>query len=239
LTAERIADVSNRVQNLSYKQAKDSLDFYLARAKIRAGLGLPQSAIDEFENNIRERRFNSETAEHYGLAYAYLRKNDVTNSAQQLAWLKANAAPHPNIENLAATIEVRNRQLAKAQAIYADAIIKYPTHRALVYGYADTYVDSKQPNKAIKLIIEKLRLFPTDAHLYQILAKAYAMTGQELLKHQAQAEAYYRQYDVNRAVEQMEMASKAKDGNFYERSIVEARLKELRRQQGVEKEFKG
>jgi len=49
LTAERIADVSNRVQNLSYKQSKDSLDFYLARAKIRAGLGFPQAAIDEFE----------------------------------------------------------------------------------------------------------------------------------------------------------------------------------------------
>ncbi len=62
------------------------------------------------------------------------------------------------------------------------------------------------------------------------------MKGQALLKHQAQAEAYYRQYDVNRAVEQMEFASKAKDGNFYERSIVEARLKELRRQQDIEKE---
>ncbi len=43
---------------------------------------------------------------------------------------------------------------------------------------------------------------------------AYSMKGQTLLKHQAQAEAYYRQYDVNRAVEQMELASKAKDGNF-------------------------
>ncbi|MDP3607538.1 MAG: M48 family metalloprotease [Methylophilus sp.] len=239
LTAERIADVSNRVQNLSYKQSKDSLDFYLARAKIRAGIGLPQTAIDEFEDNIRERRFNSEAAEHYGLAYAFLRKNDVKNSAQQLQWLKANAAPHPNIETLAATIEVSNRQLAKAQEIYVQAMQKYPMHRALVYGYADTYIDSRQPDKAIKLVNDKLRLFPKDAHFYELLAKAYTMKGQVLLKHQAQAEAYFRQYDVNRAVEQMELASKAKDGNFYERSIVEARLKELRRRQGIEKELRG
>ncbi|OZA05463.1 MAG: peptidase M48 [Methylophilaceae bacterium 17-44-8] len=239
LTAERIADVSNRVQNLSYKQSKDSLDFYLARARIRAGLGLPQAAIEEFESNIRERRFNSEVAEHYGLAYAYLRKNDVSNSAKQLVWLKANASLHPNIENLAATIEVRNRQLAKAQTIYAQAIAQYPLHRALVFGYANTYVDSRQADKAIKLVNEKLKLFPNDPHFYEILAKAYTMKGQALLKHQAQAEAYFRQYDVNRAVEQMEMAAKAKDGNFYERSIVEARLKQLRRQQDIEKELKG
>lgn len=239
LTAERIADVSNRVQALSYKQSKDSLDFYLTRAKIRAGLGFPQSAIDEFENNIRERRFNSETAEHYGLAYAYLRKNDMVSSAKQLAWLKANAAPHPNFEQLAATIEMASSQFAKAQAIYSQAIVRYPMHRAIVYGYADSYLDNKQPDKAVKLVNEKLRVFPNDGHLYEMLAKAYSMKGQDLLRHQAQAEAYYRKYDVNRAVEQMELASKAKDGNFYERSIVEARLKELRRQQGIEKELKG
>lgn len=239
LTAERIADVSNRVQNLSYKQAKDSLDFYLARAKIRAGLGFPQSAIEEFEENIRERRFNSEIAEHYGLAYAYLRKNDTASSAREMQWLKANASPHPNFETLAAAIEVSNKQLAKAQAIYAQALVKYPEHRALIYGYADSYLESRQPDKAVKLINEKLRLFPNDAHFYDMLAKAYTMKGQVLLKHQAQAEAYFHQYDVNRAVEQMELATKAKDGNFYERSIVEARLKELRRQQSIEKESRG
>jgi hypothetical protein len=36
----------------------------------------------------------------------------------------------------------------------------------------------------------------------------------------------------------MELAAKASDGDFYQKSIVEARLKELRRMQGDEKKDK-
>ena len=56
-----------------------------------------------------------------------------------------------------------------------------------------------------------------------------------MLRFQAQGEAYYRQFNVDKAIEQFEFAAKAKDGNFYEQSIVEARLKELKRLQDNEK----
>ena len=55
------------------------------------------------------------------------------------------------------------------------------------------------------------------------------------MRFQAQGEAYYRQYNLQKAIEQMELAAKAKDGNFYEQSIVEARLKQLRRLEENEK----
>ena len=67
------------------------------------------------------------------------------------------------------------------------------------------------------------------------MAKSYAINGKNLLSYQAQSEAYYRKYNGQKAVEQMELAAKAKDGSFYEQSIVEARLKELKRQQENEK----
>jgi len=37
-----------------------------------------------------------------------------------------------------------------------------------------------------------------------------------------------RSYNVPRAIEQMDLAAKAGDGDFYQQSIVEARLKQLR-----------
>jgi len=239
LTAERIADVSNRVQTMAYRQVSESLDFHLARAKIRAARGFSQSAIDDFENNIKERRFNHEIAEHYGLALAYLRKNDVINASKQLQWLTLNGPAHPNFDNLAARIEVAKQQPAKAQALYTQAIAKYPTHRSLLYGLAELYLANRQPVQTIQLVQAKLPKFSNDGYLYELLAKAYAQKGKVLLQHQAQAEAFYRKYDLNRAVEQMELAAKAKDGNFYEQSIVEARLKELSRLRGEEKSNRG
>jgi predicted Zn-dependent protease len=239
LTAERIADVSNRVQTMTYKQVNESLDFNLARAKIRAAKGFPQTAIDDFEDNIKEQRFNHEVAEHYGLALAYLRKNDVNNASKQMQWLTLNSTQHPNFANLAARIEVANRQPQKASALFAKGMAKYPTHRSLIYGYAEHYLDLRQPDQAIKLVQEKMVLFPADGYFYELLAKAYASKGKVLLQHQAQAESYYRKYDLNRAIEQMDLAVKAKDGNFYENSIVEARLKELRRLRGDDRLDKG
>lgn len=235
LTAERIADVSNRVETMPYKQVPDSLDFQLVKAKLRAGNGMAQSAIDQFQDNLRERRFANETAENYGLAVAMLRKNDLAGASKQMQWLKANAVKHPFIENLSARIEVaRNHPQAAAQQ-YAQALQLFPEHRSLIYGYAEHFLATKQPDKVLALIAEKQPLFPSDAYLYDLMAKSYAAKGKELLRFQAQGEAYVRRYNLTRAIEQFNFAVKAKDGNFYEHSIVDARLKELRRLQENEK----
>jgi beta-barrel assembly-enhancing protease len=239
LTTERIADVSNRVQNLPYHQVADSLDFHLARAKVRAAQGLPQRAVEEFEQNIKERRFSNEVAEHYGLALSYLRSNDPVKAQSQLQWLQKNAPAHPNFEHLSAEIQVNSHQEAKALEIYKRALKEFPTHRGLIYGEVELLLSNRNIDQAINLVNDKKALYPNDANLYDMLAKAYGMQGKVLLKHQAQSESYFRKYDLGKAVEQMEFASKAKDGNFYEHSIVEARLKELRRLQENEKQAKG
>lgn len=239
LTAERIADVSNRVQTMPYKQVVDSVDFNLVRAKLRATQTFSQNAIDEFLDNINERRYSNEATEHYGLAIAYLQKNDVAKASQEMQWLKSNAPPHVFFSTLEAKLALAKRQPQQAEALYAQALRTYPTHRALVYDNAELYLVTKQWDKAIQLVNSKLALFPRDAHCYALLAKAYTSKGKVLLKHQAQAEAYYRQFDIDRAVEQMELAVKANDGNFYEKSIVEARLKEFRRLQDFDKALKG
>ena len=239
LNAERIADVSNRVEAMPYKQVTDSLEFNLVKAKLRASNGLAQSAIDQFEDNIKEHRFASETAEHYGLALAMLRKNDLAGAQIQVKWLKVNAQKYnwqnAFIENLSARLEVARNNPQAAAAQYNKALALFPTHRSLIYGYAEHFLAINQPEKAIQIVHDKQTLYPFDAYFYAILAKAYSAKNKNLLRFQAQGESYYRQYNLKRAIEQMEFAAKAKDGNFYEQSIVEARLKELRRLQENEK----
>ena len=239
LNAERIADVSNRVEAMPYKQVTDSLEFNLVKAKLRASSGLAQSAIDQFEDNIKERRFASETAEHYGLALAMLRKNDLAGAQNQVKWLKTNAHKYNQqnafIENLIARLAVARNNPQAAATQYNNALALFPTHRSLIYGYAEHFLAINQPDKAIKLVHDKQTFYPSDAYFYDILAKAYTSKNKNLLRFQAQGESYYRQYNLKRAIEQMEFAAKAKDGNFYEQSIVEARLKELKRLQENEK----
>jgi len=232
LTSERIADVTNRVEQMTYKQVSDSVEFQYVRAKLLANNGAAETSILVFEQNIHERRYTNEAAEHYGLAVAYMRKSAYLKAEKEVEWLKSNAPPHPMIENLSARLQVakNNPQLAAKQ--YAAALSLFPDNRALLYGYAEHFLAIKQADSAIKLVQEKQSLYPDDAYFYDVLAKAYNMKNKVLLSQQALAEAYYRKYDLVRAIEQMELASKASDGDFYQKSMVEARLKELRRMQG-------
>ena len=124
---------------MPYKQVTDSLEFNLVKAKLRASSGLAQSEIDQFEDNIKERRFASETAEHYGLALAMLRKNDLAGAQNQVKWLNKNAAKNAFIENLAARVEVARNNPQAAATQYTKALALFPTHRSLIYGYAEHF----------------------------------------------------------------------------------------------------
>ena len=238
LTTERIADVANRVEQMPYRQVTDSIEFHYVRAKLRATYVTPEAAIAVFEQNIREHRYSNEAAEHYGLAVALLRKGAYPQLEKELAWLQKNAQPHPMIDNLSAKMEVARNNPQNAAKKYAAALERYPDNRALIYGYAEHFLALRQSDSAVRLVSSKQGLYPDDPYFYDLLAKAYTMQNKDLLSHQAQSEAYYRKYDLARAIEQMDLAAKANDGDFYQKSIVEARLKQLRQMLGDDKKPK-
>jgi predicted Zn-dependent protease len=243
LTTERISDVTNRVEQMPYKQVPDSIDFQYVRAKLRASATYAdkqsvQSSIDLFLQNIKEHRYTNEAAEHYGLAVAYLNKNLLAQAQTEADWLKKNAPSHPMIESLLAKILVAKNNPQQAEQQYAAALKKYPENRALIFGQAEHYLGIKKPDVVIKFLNDKQSLYPQDAYFYELKSRAYAMLNKNLLSHQSLGEAYFRKYDLKRATEQMDLAAKSKDGDFYQQSTVEARLKELQRLQDDEKKAK-
>jgi predicted Zn-dependent protease len=70
-------------------------------------------------------------------------------------------------------------------------------------------------------------------------AKTYAALGKRLLQHQAQGEYYALEGSLPAAIEQMQLARAAGDGDFYQLSVVDARLKDLRAQHSLEREGSG
>jgi predicted Zn-dependent protease len=234
ITTERISDISNRVRDTRYRQIPNNPDFVYIKAKLRATNGTPQSAVDEFEGSIIDKRYMNEAAERYGLATAYMRKNDFVKARHEVEWLRTNAKKHVLIETLACKLEVATNQPAQALNLYLKALNIYPNYRALIYGLAEHYLMANEPEKTIRLINDKLNIYPDDSYFYELLSRAYSKEGKELLQYQAQSEAYYRKFNLPRAIEQMEFAAKSKDGNFYQKSIVESRLKQLKFENSLE-----
>ena len=238
LTLERISDMQNRAQESPYRQVVSSTDFHLVRAKLRAQAGTPREAVSEFETQLQEKKHASPAAAHYGLAFSLLRARDAAGAQREYDRLKAFKISSPIVAGLGAEIRAASGDLPGAHAIYREALQSFPESRALVYGYAESLYVARAHDQAVAFIEGRLRRDAQDYKLYGLLAKSYAALGKPLQQHRAQAEFYMLQGQLGQAVEQLQFAQKATDGNFYEQSAVDARLRELRKLQEEEAKLK-
>ncbi|MEI7612869.1 MAG: M48 family metalloprotease [Betaproteobacteria bacterium] len=229
LTVERLSDMQNREQSSPYRQVLSSLDFHLIRAKLRAQMGTPREAVSEFDAQLKEKKYASQAATRYGLAVAQLRAKDTAGAQREMEALQSLKVLSPLIAGLGAEIKSRLGDLPAAQAIYRDALQRFPEAKSLVYGYAEALYAGQRFEQTLQFIDSQLQLSFADYKLYGLQAKTYAALGKRLLQHRAQAEFYFLQGQLGPAVEQLQFAQQAADGNFYEQSAVDARLRELRK----------
>jgi len=234
ITTERIADVQNKAAALPYRQHPDSPEFQFVRAKLRADSGDAREAAAVFESALREHRYASESAARYGYAAALLRAGQVKEAQRELARLQSFGIASPMIDTLAARIKAAAGDRDGANHIYAEAQKRYPYSRAIAYAHINSLQDAGDNEGALAALRETLKLYPKDARLYGMQAKAYAALGKRLLQHHSQSEAYVLQGSLPAAIEQLQLARSAGDGDFYQLSMVDARLKELRAQYATE-----
>ena len=229
-TYQRIAEAQARAFAKPFRQVPDSLDFQMVRALLKSYEGTPRDAVLFFKDAIAERKFNSEVAAHYGLVAALLRAQDFKGAQAELAELEKSAPPHPMIEGVAGQVLTQSGQLKAAIARYQTALVRYPRKMQLVYDYPDALLKDNQAAKAASFVSEQLQRFPSDGPLHQLAARTYAALGKQLLQHQHQAEFYAWQGNLKAAVMQLELAVKAGDGDFYQISVAESRLRAVRQE---------
>ncbi len=229
LTYERIADIQNRLQSLPYRQVPDTIEFQLIRAKLKARIEPPREAVAFFEASLAERKFLSEAASRYGLAASLIRVKDYARARKELEALRKIVRTNPIVETLACTLTRDAGGPEAALACYREALTAHPGYRALVYDYADALLQARQPEAALRLVEDRLRVITGDYRLYLLQARSYAALDRRLAQYRAQAEAYVRMGNLTAAVEQLQIGLKSGDGDFYQLSSAEARLRELRR----------
>ncbi|HUF82629.1 MAG TPA: M48 family metalloprotease [Burkholderiales bacterium] len=229
LTFERIADIQSRIQDMNYRQVPDSLDFQLIRAKLRAQFDAPRSAIAFFEESLAERRFLSEAASRYGLVASLMRAKDFARARSELAALRKLVPAHPIVDALTCEFGREALGAEKSLPCFREALKVYPSYRALVYGQADALLEAGRPDEALRFVEGRLQAVADDYRLYLLQARSYAALNRRLSHHRAQAEAYVHLGNVPAAMEQLRIGLKSGDGDFFQLSSAEARLRELRK----------
>jgi len=228
LTGERLADMQNREQGLAYRQVPDSLEFHLVKARLRAMQGRPVDVIRDFSASLAERKFSSEVAVRYGLATAHFRARDWSAAQYEIDAARALKQSSAMLERLAADVRIAQGKADEGLRIYREAMARYPLNRSLLYGNGAALLESRRFNDALRFAEVQLRVAADDIRLHRLQAAAHAGLGQNALQHRALAEVFALQGQTAGGIEQLELALKAGDGNFYEMSAIDARLRELK-----------
>lgn len=228
LTTERIADIQDRLGQFNSKLVPDSFEYRVARAKLRARAGSPNEAVALFRTMLADKTVLRPREEVYGLALSLRRAREFDAAWKTLAPLRENGTSHPAFELLAAQLLGDLGRKDEALALYRTAMRASPQQRALTYAYYDLLLQSGGSREVIAELEQRLRTTQDDARLYEIQARAFAVSGQRIAQHRAQAEAHYRRGNLAAAVQQLEVAVKTKSDDFYQLSSAESRLRELR-----------
>ncbi len=238
LTYERIADMQGRAANLPYRQIADPVEFHLVRARLRAELEPPRESVSHFREMLEEKRYLSEAGARYGLASSLLKFNDVPAARKAFSALQAVLKQHPMVELLGCRIKLAGGE-ADAMICFRDVAQAFPGHRAAAYEFAEALLQHRNPATALKMIEARLATNSGDFRLHQYQSRAYAMLDRRLAHHRAQAEAYVLSGSTGAAIEQLQLALKAGDGDYYQLSATEARLRQLRQQDADERKDSG
>ncbi|HEY2817904.1 MAG TPA: M48 family metalloprotease [Casimicrobiaceae bacterium] len=230
VTYERIAEAQSRAAGHPYRQVVDSLDFHLVRALLRSYEGEPRDAVRFFDDSLAERKYNSEIAAHYGLVASLLRAKDYPRAKKELAALEKMAPPHPMIDAIGGHVYLDSGDIPIAIKRFETALAKYPNKMQLVYDYPEALMKAGRNVEAAAFAERQLLRFSNDGPLHQVAARAYAALDKKLLQHKHQGEFYAWQGNLKGAVDQFELASKANDGDFYQASVVDTRLRALKRE---------
>ena len=242
ITSDRIADIENRVSKLPYHLLPDSLNFDFVRTKLIGLQKTPKNAIRYFNDALTVHKFGNQLAQRYGLVSSLLRDNQIDRAKSELAILlkQAKAIPAAQDNAMLTTLEARVKRAANdpdTLAFYRTAVQNFPQSRALVYEYTDLLINSNQADAAVKLLTDQVTLHPMDTTLYDLEARAYHQLHNSLEQHRAQAYSMAWQGNLPDAIMQLEIA-KREGGSFYQLSIIESDLRELREMQSEQEDGK-
>ena len=233
ITSNRINDIEDRLKDFPYKQRVDNQTFHYVKGKLKALLDNKEDTKNILEKNIKNKIYINEGGERFALAYIYLINNEFIKSYEQMQWLFDNEQSNPMLSQLYINYLIKINKVTEAKNIYEQNLNFFPSNRSFIYGLADLYLETQDSEKAIKLLKENEQKFSQDPILYKLFAKGYANQGKKLLQYENLAEAAYYNFNLQEAIIRMDLAIKANDGDFYQKSRVESRLKQFQKEQQI------
>jgi predicted Zn-dependent protease len=226
VTVERISESENRALNMPVHMRADSTDYVLVREKVRVQTQGADEALRFYQGALSRRQFLSEGAIWYGMARCRLVKHDTAGARAALAEARRLLPSNPMLFMLDAEIASAAGDANGARSAFTAGLTMFPSNRALLLSELDFLLERGEQATVRQRLHELIGEHPGDPALYRLQARLFA-DRDALRYHAALGNAMYYEANYGAAMEQFQLASKAPGEDFYLRSSIEARIREL------------
>ena len=234
VTTNRIADSVSRAEQYPYQQHEDSLHYFLVKALIRQRtFSSPGEAEKYFSTNLKEGRHRNAAGQKFGLVLSLIAQNRYTEASKHIKELLKEHPTEPVFMIYDSRIDAETGNLRRAIENMENSMLLYTSNYPLNLQLAELYIQASQYPKAISLLKDTTILRPYDDTVYKRLAEAFGKNGQIVEAHNAQADYLYLNGQLEPAIQQLEIALRENDVDFYLASKLEAKLSGLKNELAI------
>jgi predicted Zn-dependent protease len=225
----RIADATNRAEHMRRAASPNPKNYYLMRARLQVITASDKQVIrDGFAKSLKAGRYLDRDAEQYGYALSLIETGEFDKARELLNELLKQDSDRIAYLLARARLESMANHHKQAITYFKQALANYPGNGPLTLAYARALLRSGKPAEARQLITDYQRSKPDEPEFYKLLAEAEAALGNSANTHVAMGEYYYRIGQTHQAIDQLSLALKNKQIDFYNTSRIEARLNEFK-----------
>ncbi|TWG84251.1 putative Zn-dependent protease [Cupriavidus gilardii J11] len=247
LTSERIADMQDRASHVPARHVQSTPEYEFARARARILQESNPTDVHNARQALQAQLAGASAvrlpALYYGIALAEQRLGRLPQAEQALMEARRRYGNIPGVSSGSPMLDVMAIELARGQGRVSEAVSQavasmkaFPLSHAVALSYAETLLGAGRSDELIAFLRSRTREETARSEWWELLARAYAAQGKRVQQHQALAEKYAVDGAYQAAIEQLQIARKAGDGDFYTLSEVDARLHQLERQYREERQ---
>jgi predicted Zn-dependent protease len=233
VSVSRIAEASNRAQNMPVPEPSDGKNFYLVQARLRVMTAkTPDKALEWF--NDRKVRPEISQAENdaifYGSAIAHQEKGEY-DEARKLLQSLIDREPHIAYKLQMADLDLDAGKDNQSIDLLAGLYNNFPGNHAISMQYSEALLKSQKPQQAetaAAVLRRQLLTHPNDPMLYELYARSANIAGDSVRAKEAIAESYYLRGGIHEAAMQLQVLADSDDLDYYQRARITARINELR-----------
>ncbi|WP_114639176.1 M48 family metalloprotease [Polynucleobacter necessarius] len=245
LTTDRIADMQDRVRNISPHHVSTSSEFYFIKARARMEQAGSSSGLYDLKNVFdslsKQSAIGKQMEGFYGLALIAQRQGKIDAAEANLQQARALAQKYNlanssgQLQSLSLDTMVSELALAKgkneeALQIAQSALKTYPQSYAAAVSMIKAELKLGKTNDAITWLKARTKVQPNEVIWWGLLSSAYDQANNIPMRHFALGEKYALEGSWPSALEQMKIARAAAGSDYYQGSTIDARLRQMQRQ---------